>query len=186
MWVLAVLSVVSVTLALERLWFWIRTNRPGGRRRYEQIVSLLRAGEFEAARSIIQKDRGVYARIATAVMDEPDNESAGSAAIELQRHRLERFMPVLSTIITAAPMLGILGTVTGIISSFDLLSERAAVADPRQVSGGIAEALLTTAAGLIVALVILFPYNVFRAQIDRTLGRLEAMIAAAYSGRNQK
>jgi biopolymer transport protein ExbB len=102
------------------------------------------------------------------------------ASMEAQRGRLERYMPTLSTIITAAPMLGILGTVTGIIQSFRLLAPETTTTDPRLVSQGIAEALLTTAAGLIVALVVLFPYNAFRAQIDKTLGRFDALIAAAH------
>ncbi|MEX0887620.1 MAG: MotA/TolQ/ExbB proton channel family protein, partial [Phycisphaeraceae bacterium] len=97
------------------------------------------------------------------------------------RRRIERFLPTLSTIITAAPMLGILGTVLGIIASFDLLGARPDATDPRQVSQGIAEALLTTAAGLVIAVFTLFPYNAFRAQIDRTLARLEALAAAATS-----
>ena len=87
-------------------------------------------------------------------------------------------MIALSTIITAAPLLGILGTVIGIISSFQVLSEQTAATDPRSVSHGIAEALLTTAAGLTIALVTLFPYMAFRGQIDRTLGRIELLAAA--------
>jgi biopolymer transport protein ExbB len=99
--------------------------------------------------------------------------------VERQRPRVERFMPTLSTVITGAPMLGILGTVLGIIASFHLLSESAETVTPRAVSGGIAEALLTTAAGLVIALIVLLPYNIFRAQQERTLGRLEALGAAA-------
>jgi len=182
MWVLLVLSIIAVALVIERFWFWAKTNSFTNRRKYMEVATLLRAGKREAARSMVSRDRTVYGRVVALVVDEAQIETAAPAAIEMQRHRLERFMPVLSTIITAAPMLGILGTVTGIISSFDLLSEQAAVSDPREISGGIAEALLSTAAGLIVALIVLFPYNVFRAQIDRTLGRLETLAAAAVVG----
>ena len=76
-------------------------------------------------------------------------------------------------------MLGILGTVLGIIASFELLSAQNASTDPQSVSQGIAESLLTTAAGLVVAVVTLFPYNALRAQVDRTLSRLESLAAAA-------
>ena len=112
-------------------------------------------------------------------------EALAVDAVESQRRRLERFMPTLSTIITAAPMLGILGTVLGIISSFEVLSEQSAAAggtDPRSVSLGIAEALITPAAGLIVSLLTLFPYNAFRAQIERTLTRLETLANSAMVG----
>ena len=92
-------------------------------------------------------------------------------------------MPLLSTIITAAPMLGILGTVLGLIASFDVFSARSdsatqAAQDLGGVSRGIAEALTTTAVGLIIAVATLLPYNLFRAQIDRSLSRLEGLMAA--------
>ena len=89
---------------------------------------------------------------------------------------------MLSTIVTASPMLGILGTVTGIIQSFELLGGSQSIIDPNDVSGGIAEALITTAAGLIIALMALFPYMIFRTQSERALGRFEAIVTAAKQG----
>ena len=94
-------------------------------------------------------------------------------------------MVSLSTIITAAPLLGILGTVIGIIRSFRLLvggPGEGGLTDPSAVSMGIAEALLTTALGLVVALITLFPYMIFKAQAERALGRVESIIAAAQQG----
>jgi len=91
-------------------------------------------------------------------------------------------MVMLSTIITAAPLLGILGTVIGIIRSFNLLGEQRMLTDTRLVATGIAEALLTTALGLVIALVTLFPYMAFRKQADRALGRMESLIASAQEG----
>jgi biopolymer transport protein ExbB len=79
-------------------------------------------------------------------------------------------------------MLGILGTVTGIISSFELLGTGGGVTDPTAVAGGVAEALLTTAFGLLVALMTLFPYVWSRGQSERCLGRLEALVAAVAAG----
>jgi biopolymer transport protein ExbB/TolQ len=69
--------------------------------------------------------------------------------------------------------------VTGIITSFDLLSGGEAMVDPRAVSGGISEALVATASGLVVALLALFPFMAFGAMRENTLGRLETMIAVA-------
>lgn len=68
---------------------------------------------------------------------------------------------------------------TGIIRSFQLLGGSAQVTDINAVAGGIAEALITTAAGLVVALITLFPYMVFRAQSDRCLGNIELLVASA-------
>ncbi len=101
-------------------------------------------------------------------------EADVAQAVETIRGEVERFAATLSAIITAAPMLGILGTVTGIIQSFRLLGTQGPVSDPSAVASGIAEALLTTALGLIIALVTLFPYSIFRARADRCLGRLDA------------
>jgi biopolymer transport protein ExbB len=179
MFPLLVLSLVAVTFAVERCWFFIKTNNPSRIARVTDVMRLLRRGELDAARQLVADDRSVYGRVVTMLLEQGATESTLIEAVESQRPRLERFMSMLSTIITAAPLLGILGTVIGIISSFEVLSDQAAATDPRMVSAGIAEALLTTAAGLIVALVVLFPYNAFRTQIDRTLSRIEAIGAAA-------
>ncbi len=74
-------------------------------------------------------------------------------------------MGVLDTIIMVAPLLGILGTVVGIISSFDMLGEMG-IGDPRAVTGGIAQALISTAAGLTIAIATVFPFNYFNSRID--------------------
>ena len=72
----------------------------------------------------------------------------------------------VSTIITAAPMLGILGTVTGIMQTFGALNGADGVANPMAATAGIGEALITTAAGLVASLVLLFPYNWLDAQVE--------------------
>jgi len=183
MWPLLVLLVLGLTLCFERAWFWLWTNRPGRLARVLEFSKLLRQGEHDQVKRQTIGDHSVYGRVAATVSDQNHGRTTAAAvteAVEAQRGRLERFMPTLSTIITAAPMLGILGTVIGIIRSFRLLSSETG-ADPRLVGMGIAEALLTTAFGLVIALVILFPYNAFRAQMDRTLGRLEMLAESGES-----
>lgn len=76
-----------------------------------------------------------------------------------------RGMATVSTIITAEPMLGILGTVTGIIKTFSTFNAAAGAANPLAATAGIGEALTTTAAGLVAALVLLFPYNAIDAKL---------------------
>ena len=182
MWPLLMLSLVGMTLAIERCWFWLRTNPPGRSGWLRRLNRLLGNGDISGARVLLEANRSVYGRVADHLLDKGASEAVAAESIEAQRPHLERFMPTLSTIITAAPMLGILGTVVGIISSFRILSDSTSATDPRAVSQGIAEALITTAAGLVVAIVVLFPYNAFRAQIDRTLGRFEVLVAAANRG----
>ncbi|MCC7146416.1 MAG: MotA/TolQ/ExbB proton channel family protein [Phycisphaeraceae bacterium] len=186
MWPLLAVSLVGVTLILERAWFWMTQNHPANLQKVRRLLSLLRAGDRAAAQTLSEGDRSVYARVVVLLLREGVGDAVLTEAIESQRNRIERFMPTLSTVITVAPMLGILGTVTGIIASFNLLATDMPSTDPRAVSAGIAEALLTTAAGLVIAIVVLFPYNAYRAQIDRTLGRLEALASAAKEGLEKK
>ena len=77
-----------------------------------------------------------------------------------------RGLVIVSTIITAEPMLGILGTVTGIMQTFRALNAAGAAANPLAATAGIGEALITTAAGLIASLILLFPYNVLDNQVE--------------------
>lgn len=78
----------------------------------------------------------------------------------------DKGLTVVSTIITAEPMLGILGTVTGIMQTFSALNGAGGSANPMAATAGIGEALITTAAGLVASLVLLFPYNVLDSQLD--------------------
>ncbi len=183
MWPLLGLSLLSVTLLFERCWFFIRTNHPGRVSRVRAMASRLRQNDTAGAKAIAQADGGLYGGVVERLLDEPVSEAAAMDIIESQRPRLERFMPTLSTIITVAPMLGILGTVLGIISSFELLGDQAATVDPRSVSQGIAEALITTAVGLVIAIFTLFPYNSLRAQVNRSLSAIETLAWAAVAGR---
>jgi biopolymer transport protein ExbB len=92
------------------------------------------------------------------------------SADELKRMR--RFLIVLDTIITVAPLLGIFGTVVGIITSFDILGT-SGVEHPRAVMGGIAQALITTAAGLGIAIFSVFPYNYFTSRMENAVAAIE-------------
>jgi biopolymer transport protein ExbB len=183
MYPLLLLSLVSVTLSVERAAFWLRTHSPGARRRLARVMAKVRAGETTAAIAIAEQSGSIYMRFAAGLLDHAtrthaDKNATETAALELiedARPIIERFSVVLSTIVTAAPLLGILGTVTGIIQSFRLLGGAETVTDPAAVAAGIAQALYTTAFGLIVALVTLFPYVIFRSQGDRCLGRLETV-----------
>ncbi len=91
---------------------------------------------------------------------------------QAQLNRLQRGFGVVSTIITAQPMLGILGTVTGIIKTFKAFRLDDA-ASPLAATAGIGEALLTTAAGLVAALVLLFPYNLLLGLLTKAAAKLE-------------
>ena len=153
-------------------------NRAVGRF-YDSLMSALRSGDREAVRSRAGADGTVYGELARRLSEGGDANAISVEIVESQRPRIERYMLVFSTIVTSAPMLGILGTVLGIIRSFELLGAQETITDPRDISSGIAEALITTAFGLVVALIALVPFMAFRGQVERAFGRFEAMAAAA-------
>lgn len=185
MYPLLALSLVSLALCFERAAFWLRTHGRAQRRRTAAIAARLRRGETGEAAALAEHDRSVYGWFARELIAEGSgpgravSEAGVRELVEEARGPIERFGVFLSTVITAAPMLGILGTVTGIIQSFGLLGGESVLEDPSLVAGGIAQALYTTVFGLVVALLTLFPYVVFRAQADRAFGRLETLAAAA-------
>lgn len=187
MWPLLALSVLSLTFSIERTAFWAKLHAPGRRRRNERLIRSLGRHDRHAVEAATTRDHSLYADAARELARRPpDPDAAGAASIELvERHRpaFERFAAAMATITAAAPLLGILGTVLGIIDAFDLLGQ-GRVDDVAAVAAGIAQALLTTAFGLIVALVTLFPAMLFRAQADRCLSTLERLVAAAAQRRS--
>jgi len=182
MWPLLLLSLLSVTLTVERVWFWRKMASRGTRVRLRAIINALRMNDPETVTLLAKEDDGPYAAVAADLACDGPSDAIAIAAVERQRPRLERFLNVQSTIVTAAPMLGILGTVSGIIRSFELLGGKDTLSDPRLVSAGIAEALVATASGLVVALISLFPYMYFRSHSDKAIGVMEGIIASAKLG----
>ncbi len=185
---LLALSLISIMLIVERIWFWTMIHRPGRvrgqARKLRELNTALRLGDRSRARELLASDRTPYGEVARSLLEHGAGDAVAMEAVEVQRPRLDRFMVSLSTSVTAAPLLGILGTVIGIIRSFNLIGAPAEqpLTDPGAVSAGIAEALLTTALGLMIALFTLFPYMFFRSQVERAMGRMESVIAAAQQG----
>ncbi|MAB82729.1 MAG: flagellar motor protein MotA [Phycisphaerae bacterium] len=183
---LLILSICSVALIIERVCFWVALS---GRSHLERLAGLneaLREGDAPRIRGMVEGDRSPYGKVVLRLVEDGSSDAVAMQAVDSVRSGLDRYMVVLSTIITAAPLLGILGTVIGIIQSFQLLGSQSTLTDPREVAGGIAAALITTAFGLIVALVTLFPYMIFRAQSAHAIGRLETLIASAQIGLPKK
>ncbi len=178
MYPLLLMSVLSLTLIFERFVFWGLVQRRGPSQLMRYIDQLQQLGRDELLKRS-SRDRTLEGRLVHAALkDNTTSDSALIGHIEMLRSSIERFSPTLGTVIAAAPLLGILGTVTGIIQSFDLLGEAASVSDPAIVAGGIAEALYTTAFGLSIALVTLFPHVYYKVNADRALGRLELLAGA--------
>ena len=106
---LLAMSVISLTLILERAWFWLSISSARQANRLSRLGSALRRGERAAASKIAADDTSPHGRVAAALLEYGVNESVALEAVERQRPRIERFMVALSTIVTAAPLLGIPG-----------------------------------------------------------------------------
>jgi biopolymer transport protein ExbB len=178
MYPLLLLSVASVAVTLERSFFWMSRAARLDPAWFDRTLDALRAADWSSVTRDAAGARNVHAGYAARLAAEAQRldpsaniglTSAAIAAAERFRPSIERFASVHATIITAAPMLGILGTVSGIIQSFQLIGDEAVVSDPAVIASGIAEALFTTALGLIVALITLFPHAIFRAASERCI-----------------
>ena len=177
MWPLILLSFTSLTFIIERsVFFWLeaRKRKPVDTQR---ILSFAEKGKLEEAERAARRSHTDF--IARTLLNGlVHREYSLSRALETQAlielRRMKKHLPILDTAITAAPILGILGTVIGIISSFDILGNQG-VSDPMAVTMGISEALITTAFGLIIALVTLIPYNIFQTRYQRAVEELESV-----------
>jgi biopolymer transport protein ExbB len=167
MYPLLACSLIVTTVIIERTIFWTRTGMHRNRPLLDEVMELCRNGDWPAVREKTRGCRDYVIRILVSGILHREfsmiKAMESAAADEVQRMR--RFMGVLDTMITVAPLLGIFGTVLGIITSFEMLGT-AGIQDPKAVTAGVAQALITTAAGLGIAILSVFPYNYFNAKVD--------------------
>jgi biopolymer transport protein ExbB len=164
-------SLIAATVIVERLYFW-RSLR--AREVDSTILALVAEGDFKQAMEVASTSQHPVARVLHAgiLSRNISPGTAMQAMAQAELRQLRRYLPVLDTIITLAPLLGLLGTITGMISAFGIVSE-AGLGQPHAITGGIAEALIATATGLLVAIVTLIPYNYFRARVEEMTDVME-------------
>jgi biopolymer transport protein ExbB len=166
-------SVLAVAVGLERVWYLFRSRADSKALMDEVRLSLDAGRPLEAINYLKQVKSPVAAVLATglAYSDQNENELRLrlKAAGEEQLFKMQKRLPILETVVSLSPLLGLLGTVTGIIRSFNVLSNLQGVSDPTALSAGIAEALITTAAGLIIAIPTLAVYNWLTSIIEKRL-----------------
>ncbi len=174
MWPLLGCSFLALVVILERLMFWFGSLKNRNRNLAGEILDLASKGEWEAIRECTAHSNDYVIRVLVSgiLHRDYDMTSAMAAEAESQIQKMQKFMGVIDTMITVSPLLGIFGTVLGIISSFKVLG-MAGLDDPRAVTGGIAQALITTAAGLGIAIMSVFPYNYFNSRIERATHEME-------------
>jgi len=164
-------SVLSLAVIIERFYFWRRLNQ---RENDVIVLQFVEAGNVEQAHKLAQESRHPVTRVLLAGLEyrQLSPSTAMAAAAQAELRRVKAYLPILDTVITLAPLLGLLGTITGMIGAFGIVSE-AGLGQPTAITGGVAEALIATATGLFVAIITLIPYNYFRAKVDRLTERME-------------
>jgi biopolymer transport protein ExbB len=166
MYPLLACSVIVMTVIGERLLFWRSIRRRRDRKLTDKVLRLAESAAWQEIKEITKGSEDHVIRVLTVgiLHREYDMNKAMEAEAQHIVKKMSQFMTVLDTMITVTPLLGILGTVVGIITSFDVLGA-SGLADPKLVTGGIAQALITTAAGLGISITCVFPYNYFRSRI---------------------
>lgn len=177
MWPLLAASFIAMAIVLERLLFWAQFGLRRSSSELAELFKLTEEGKFASAIKLGRNSKCNAVRILEAGLQNRDYGFAGSmkSAAESEIERMKKGLATLDTIITLSPLMGILGTVSGIIVSFDLLGQ-SGIANPKAVTGGISQALITTAAGLTIAIVTLIPYNAFRHKTVKQTKRLEKLL----------
>lgn len=176
MYPIILLSVIALAVFLERL-ISLRKEKYVPKAFYEQVVALLKKRNINEALSVCQTNKSALARVSETIISNTDlplsrllevaEESGRNEAL-----KLDKFLPSLQTIVAIAPLLGLLGTVLGMIKIFDIIALQG-TGSAEALSSGIAEALLTTAAGLVVAIPAQIFYFIAKARADAIGSELE-------------
>lgn len=174
MWPLLICSLAVLTVIIERILFWVAIERNRNRELMDEILTLAESGNWELIhkKTAACEDHIIQLLVTGIVHREYDMGRAMEAEADHTVQRMNRYMPVLDTMITVTPLLGIFGTVLGIIGSFKILGS-SGIADPKLVTSGIAQALITTATGLGIAIIAVIPYNYLNSRINRAIHTME-------------
>lgn len=185
MWVILLASVSGLAVIIEKMYTFLSKEKKLSENEKNQLYKALRTGNKEEILKLCKDKTDSVSKSVTKIVsnmdinfDELDNshrqviEGIISESILEQTTELEKGMSLLGTVVNAAPQLGLLGTVTGMIAAFSALT-RNGTSTAKIVAGGISEALYTTAFGLIVAIPALVFYNYFNRRIDVIVAEME-------------
>jgi len=173
MWPILICALVAVAVVGERTFWWLRERGRREPQKMEQLFAALEHSDIEAAKRAAEGSQDPVIRMIYRGLSHVHTSLQGAlqlaAGIELKR--AGRFLTVMDTLVTLAPLLGLLGTVTGLMRAFRSIgSEELAVA---KVTGGIGEALIATACGIGIAIFALIPFNFFTAKLTQLQFELE-------------
>ena len=168
MWPILLVSFVAVTAVAERSLFLLTENMRRQPALVEQMFDKVEKGDTAGAVSLGNPSKDYVARILVYALTHKDHSltNAFTRAANQELNRFQRGIAVLDTCITVAPLLGLLGTVLGMMNTFGALGDGDIAANAGKITGGVGEALIATACGLLIAIVGLLPYNVLNARVE--------------------
>lgn len=177
MWPLFLCAIVSVWVMFDR-YRKLKTVLRDNRGLIKEIQTSLKLEQYKSVEDYLKLKNGPVVRLLEAALA---NRNSGREELEHlveeiaieETPALSHNLNILDTIITIAPLLGLLGTVTGMIKSFNVVSLAAGGNAPAQITGGVAEALIATATGLAIAIVTLVGYNYLTEQVKAIVSDME-------------
>ena len=177
MLVLLILSIIAIYIFGNK-WWMIRKAGKIDRNFMKDIRDMIHDGKLQSARALCQKYDSPIARLVEKGIERigrplPDIQAAVENMGNVEVARLEKNLPMLATISGGAPMIGFLGTVTGMIRAFFEMANAGNNIDITLLSGGIYEAMVTTVGGLFVGIIAYFGYNFLTSQISNLVFKME-------------
>lgn len=188
--VLGLLSVVAVAIVLLKLYQFVSLD-VRSRRFVEPVLAAAARGDASAALAELSRTRNPIARVMESAIRGLQRARGDDALVReevarvgaVQLSRLESFLRGLETIGNLSPLLGLLGTVTGMIGAFQRLEDAGTRVDPAILSGGIWEALLTTAVGLVVAIPVIAVLSLLEGEVDRIRREMSDAVTRLFTAR---
>jgi biopolymer transport protein ExbB len=177
MWPILMVSFLLITVATERVLFIIRENSRRSPELVDKMLEKVETGDIDGAVEMGKKSQDYVARILVYALTHKEH-SLGNAFTRASNQEMQRFgqgLPTLDTCITAAPLLGLLGTVTGMMGTFASLNTGSGdiASASAKITGGVAEALIATMCGLAVAIMGLLPFNYLNARQEEARHEIE-------------
>src|SRR6516165_12112076 len=188
MWPILITAIVAVAVVGERSFWWYRESLRRDPETLEKLFGALEAGDFRQASQLSKDSDDPVIRMVWHGMNHFHSSLQGAlqvaAGVELQK--AGRFLTVMDTLVTLAPLLGLLGTVSGIYRTFLVIGNASVENQTSQITGGIGEALIATMCGLAIAILALIPFNYFtrklaqlQFELESAATNVEVMVTAA-------